>query len=376
MKSFLLAVIAALFFPLTASAVQLITFYAECNLGLIDTFGDRISTPIGSLEEWNVEAMDYGPDGLLYATVQHGCLTHGSADTLAIIDPAALLVVPIGPINAYGFGIGDVDALAFDPNGELFGVSMASYELITINPVTGAGTPVGPLTGLPGSFLGAIEFMPDGKLYGIDMLTADGGPSSLWEINRDTGAASLIGGLGFDSVEGMTLNTGGFSSLLALAKSMEGDEPAQLIRIDITTGQGIFIQDMPLPLPDYPGARDALVALPAIEMTIDIKPGSWPNSINLRNGGLITVAVLSTEDMDATTVRTRVARFGPAGAAIAHKSGHFEDVNLDGLMDLVMHFNVDQSGIECGAESAELRSSNEVGLSVRGADGVRTVACK
>ena len=290
MKSFLLAVIAALFFPITASAVQLITFYAECNLGLIDTFGDRISTPIGSLGEWNVEAMDYGPDGLLYATVQHGCWTHGSADTLAIIDPVALFVVPIG----------DVDALAFDPNGELFGVSMASYELITIDPITGAGTPVGPLIGLPGSFLGAIEFTPDGKLRGIDMLTADGGPSSLWEINRDTGAASLIGGLGFDSVEGMTLNT----------------------------------------------------------------------------GGLIAVAVLSTQDMDATTVRTRVARFGPAGAAIAHKAGHLEDVNRDGLLDLVMHFNVDQTGIECGAESAELRSSNEVGLSIRGSDGVRTLACQ
>ena len=157
---------------------------------------------------------------------------------------------------------------------------------------------------------------------------------------------------------------------------MEEEEPAKLIRIDHTTGQGIFIQFMPLPLPEYPGARDALVALPAIEIPIDIKPRSWPNSINLRKQGVIPVAILSTEDFDATTIRTRVARFGPAGAALVHNAPHYEDVNLDGILDLLMHFNSDESGIECGADSAELRSSNELGQSVKGSDLIKTLGCR
>jgi len=370
MKTALLSALFTLLIPLNAAALQYYTFYAECNLGLIDHFTST-STEVGSLEEWSVEAMDYGPDGFLYASVQAGCWVHGNADTLAIIDPETLTVFPIGSI-----GFDDVDALAFSPSGELFAVSMAFEALIRIDPATGAGSMVGPLTGLVGTFLGAIAFRRDGILYGIDMEDSNGGPSNLYTIDTGSGAATLVGPLGFDSVEGMTLNTGGFGSLMALANSMEGDQPAKLIRIDHTTGQGIFSRFMPLPLPDYPGARDALVALPAIEIPIDIKPGSWPNSINLRNNGVIPVAILSTEDFDATTIRTRVARFGPAGAALVHNAPHYEDVNLDGIVDLLMHFNSDETGIECGAESAELRSSNELGLSVKGSDLIRTVGCK
>lgn len=370
MKSALLAAIVALLFPLNAAAVHLFTFYAECNLGLVDTFTGT-STEVGSLGEWSVEAMDYGPDGLLYATVENGCWVHGNANMLATIDPTTLTVNPIGFI-----GFDDVDALAFSPDGELFGVSVASYELITIDPITGAGTSVGLLTGLPGSFLGAIEFRPDGILYGIDMADAGGGPSSLWTIDTDTAAASLVGPLGFDSVEGMTVGTGPFKSILALANSMEGDQFAKLIRVDSGTGQGSFMQFMPLPLPDYPGARDALVALPAIEIMIDIKPGSWPNSINLRNMGVIPVAVFSTEEFDATLIDMRRTRFGPAGTKLVHESGHIEDVNLDGIADLVLHFDISDSGIECGDESAGLLSVDVAGLSISGTDLVRTVACK
>lgn len=373
MKSIFLAAIAALFFPLNVAAIQLFTFYAECELGLIDTFTDS-STAIGSLGEWSVEAMDYGPDGLLYATVENGCHVHGNAHILATIDPVSLTVNPIGPI-----GWNDVDALAFSPSGELFGVSMASYELIIINPVSGAGTWSTPLTGLPGTFLGAIEFLPDGTLMGIDMFDSSGGPSNLYTIDAGTGTVSLVGPLAsesetFGSVEGMTVATGPFRALLALARSMEGDQPAQLVRVSETTAESWVVQEMPLPLPDYPGQRDALVALPAIEVEIDIKPGSWPNSINLRKQGVITVAVLSTEEFDAPLLVR--GRFGPARATIVHNSGHIEDVNMDGIPDLVLHYDTGETGIECDDESAELRATNEFGQTVVGTDAVSTVACK
>ena len=370
MKSTLIAAICAVCLPLNAAAVQFYTFYADCDLGVIDTRTDT-STPLGSLGNWSVEAMDYGPDGLLYATVELGCGVHGNANTLAVIDPDSLTVLPIGPIGFF-----DVDALAFSPAGELFGVAMGSYELITIDPSTGAGTAVGPL-GLPqdlGRFMGAIEFLLDGTLVGIDMEDASGGPSWYWRIDTVTGNATPVGFTGFDSVEGMSLGTGPFQSLFALAYAMEADRPALLIRLNQASGEGIFVQEVPLP-PGYEGQRDALVALPAREILIDIKPGSWPNTVNLRKGGVIPVAVLSTYDLDATVVDDRRARFGPAGAAIVHESGHYEDVDGDGMVDLLLHFDATTTGIGCGDESAELRSVDGAGLAIVGTDLIKTVGC-
>ena len=50
------------------------------------------------------------------------------------------------------------------------------------------------------------------------------------------------------------------------------------------------------------------IAPPRVE--IDIKPGSDPNSINLRSKGVIPVAILTTEDFDATTVDPLSVEFG------------------------------------------------------------------
>ena len=41
------------------------------------------------------------------------------------------------------------------------------------------------------------------------------------------------------------------------------------------------------------------------------KPGSYPNSIDLISKGVIPVAILTTEDFDATTVDFLSVKFGP-----------------------------------------------------------------
>jgi hypothetical protein len=73
---------------------------------------------------------------------------------------------------------------------------------------------------------------------------------------------------------------------------------------------------------------------------------------------------------------TRRGRFGPAGATIVHNSAHIEDVDLDGDLDLVMHFETGDTGIECGDESADLRTVNEIGQALVGTGAVRTLGCK
>jgi len=76
------------------------------------------------------------------------------------------------------------------------------------------------------------------------------------------------------------------------------------------------------------------------EIDIDIKPGSYPNCINLGSNGVVPVAILSTEDFDATTVYPATVELAGAGVALRGKAdkymAHLEDVNADGLLDLVV----------------------------------------
>ncbi len=79
---------------------------------------------------------------------------------------------------------------------------------------------------------------------------------------------------------------------------------------------------------------------PVIEVDIDIKPGSDPNCINLGSQGVIPVAILSTADFDATQVDPTTVELAGAGVAVRGKAkkplAHEEDVNGDGLVDLVL----------------------------------------
>jgi hypothetical protein len=77
-----------------------------------------------------------------------------------------------------------------------------------------------------------------------------------------------------------------------------------------------------------------------VDVDIDIKPGSYPNAINLRSHGLVPVAILSSEQFDATTVDPETVELAGSGVAMRGKSkrymAHKEDVNGDGLVDLVL----------------------------------------
>ena len=107
---------------------------------------------------------------------------------------------------------------------------------------------------------------------------------------------------------------------------------------------------------------------------IDIKPGSFPNSINPDAHGLIPVAILGTELFDVTLVDPTTLAFGPDGAAPAHEvGGHLQDVNSDGFLDMVSHFRTAETGIAFGDASACLSGELFDGSVFTQCDSVRTV---
>jgi hypothetical protein len=108
---------------------------------------------------------------------------------------------------------------------------------------------------------------------------------------------------------------------------------------------------------------------------IDIKPGSYPNSINPNTGGVIPVAILGAADFDATNVDPETVALNGAGARGKGKSGKYgsiEDVNGDGYLDLVVQI---ENAIEWSPDATEATLTGETfgGIPIEGTDSVNIV---
>lgn len=114
----------------------------------------------------------------------------------------------------------------------------------------------------------------------------------------------------------------------------------------------------------------------AVQVDIDIKPGDFPNSINPRNNGKIPAAILSSPGFDAPTqVDPSTLTFGRTGdeQSLAFCRGS-EDVNGDGLLDLVCHFETQASGFQPGDTQGILRGRTHDGTALEGTDSVNVIA--
>ncbi len=104
-------------------------------------------------------------------------------------------------------------------------------ELYTINPATGAATLIGTITGA--SNIGGLAISPGGALYGVD-LTAD----VLVSINKTSGAGTVIGALGMDTIYDSAMDYDDEHDILYLATcdADTANEDCVLVTVNPATG--------------------------------------------------------------------------------------------------------------------------------------------
>jgi hypothetical protein len=113
-----------------------------------------------------------------------------------------------------------------------------------------------------------------------------------------------------------------------------------------------------------------------ITVDLDIKPRSFPNSINRKGRGRTPVAILSSPTFDAPAEVDKTSlTFSRTGdeASLAFCTNSNEDVNDDGLVDVVCHFYNQATGFQIGDTEGVLKGVTQGGLPFEGVDSVRIV---
>jgi len=109
---------------------------------------------------------------------------------------------------------------------------------------------------------------------------------------------------------------------------------------------------------------------------IDIKPGSAENPVRVESRGRIPVAILSTPGFAAPSrVDRNSLTFGRTGSepSLAFCNSEAEDVNGDGLPDLICHFHAAQTGFVPGDSMGILKGRTTDGIPIKGQDSIRAL---
>ncbi len=108
-------------------------------------------------------------------------------------------------------------------------------------------------------------------------------------------------------------------------------------------------------------------------ITIDIKPGSEPNCINLGSEGFIPVAILTTPIFHAADVDQSSLTLEGLHTRVQGKSGNigsFEDVDGDGDLDLVVQFPTADLQLTEADTAVILEGSTLNGTPIQGVDAI------
>lgn len=302
----------------------------------------------------------------------------GSNPALYLADTATLALIARVPISNPGeppnCGTFPVDvaltdtglALLWDSNCD----NLYQVDVATATQLTAGTIRMGRDEGGFDNFNNMLNYSPlSGRAYALKE------SRQLAVMDPATATGFLHGG--FDGVPFVpSLTPDGRSLFIAVIHRFEGGGSDTLDRYD-TLGDSFVRRVYTFATPNL-SVRDMRIVAPRgpLSVAIDIKPGSFPNSINLGSSGTVPVAILSSATFDATTVDPATVTLAGAAVRLTGKGmpiASFRDVNGDGLTDLVVHILTDALHLSCGDTEAVLEGRTFDGQAIRGSDTVRIV---
>jgi hypothetical protein len=119
----------------------------------------------------------------------------------------------------------------------------------------------------------------------------------------------------------------------------------------------------------------AVAAQKALQVSIDVKPGDTPTTIETERGGMLPVAILTTAQFDASTVDPSTIRIGPTGTEAEIFRSMREDVNRDGRTDLLVLVRLQEMRVKCGDTAIRLTGKTTGGADIEGSEKVAVEGC-
>ncbi len=113
-----------------------------------------------------------------------------------------------------------------------------------------------------------------------------------------------------------------------------------------------------------------------LDSQIDIRPKHYPNVINLNSAGKIAVAILGSPAFDATLVNPSSVLFGdatPVPETPVEPNFQIKDVNQDKVLDMVLHFNIQEIGVVPGDTSETLTGETFAGQAFAATDSIEVI---
>ncbi len=338
-----------------ATAEFLAVNMGKSNLYRID-INTRVATLIGPTGLANLIGLAVDSDGTIYT------INESSSAQLWKLNPTTGAATLVGSI---GLGIQEGD-MTIDPRTGKVYVAIGSPEKIyTVDKATGKAHLVGNTEG----DVSGITFAGN-ALYGLALRGNE--PDLLVQIETPSGVAKIIGetGTNFGVFAAMAYDPASGMVYVAGPSTKWGNDN-KLYRVDLKTGAATFIGDLV-------GMNGSISGFAWSVLTTAVHINISPNHMNPGGKDKISVAILSTKTFDAPNqIDPNSLTFGRTGneqsLAFCHGS---EDVNKDGLQDLICLFYSQYSGFRCGDSQGILKGKTGKGRQIEGHHSVTVAPCK